>query len=69
MDCPIKSNINQRKYYEAAVYFSNSLLNSLKSFAESLVYLLIFTMKKCTLFSLTSFGTWKYDCDKNQRNI
>ena len=47
--------------YDAAVYFQHSLLNSLKSFAEALVYLES-PLWKCVLFSLTFFGTWKYGC-------
>ena len=29
----------------------------------------IFIIKRCVVLSLTSLGTLKYDCDKNNRNV
>ena len=59
-----------KKEYGAAVQILQILMKSLKSLSDewfnticwSFLLLGIFIIKKCLEFSLTSFGTLKYDC-------
>ena len=59
-----------KKVYASALYFLKIVIKSLKSISDesfnaicwSFLLFKVFTIKKCVVFSLTTFGTLKHDC-------